>query len=149
MIDLYTANTPNGQKASIMLEEVGLPYQLFPIDIGKGDQHTESFQAINPNGKIPAIVDRDAPEKISYAINRYLDESIRSLTVLNQHLTDREFIASDYSIADIINYTWASGGLNFIRSTNAEKVENLTAIDRREKLVDDRPAIQKGLDILK
>jgi GSH-dependent disulfide-bond oxidoreductase len=209
MIELYTANTPNGQKPTIMLEEIGLPYQIFPIDIAKGEQHTASFQAINPNGKIPAIVDRDieggqgqrvfesgailiylaektgkllpaqgrdrsevlawtfwqvgglgpmigqwghfsraAPEKIPYAINRYLDESVRLLNVLNQHLTDREFIADDYSIADIMNYTWASSGLNFIRSTNADKVENLTALDRWVKLVGDRPAVQKGLAAL-
>jgi GSH-dependent disulfide-bond oxidoreductase len=208
MIDLYTANTPNGQKASIMLEEIGLPYQLFPIDIAKGEQHTASFLAINPNGKIPAIVDRDieggqrvfesgailiylaektgkllptqgrnrsealawtfwqvgglgpmigqwghfshaAPEKIPYAIDRYLDESVRLLNVLNQHLTDREFITDDYSIADIMNYTWAVGGLNFIRSANADKVEHLTALDRWVKLVGDRPAVKKGLEVLK
>jgi GSH-dependent disulfide-bond oxidoreductase len=207
-IELYTANTPNGQKPTIMLEEIGLPYQLFPIDIAKGEQHTASFQAINPNGKIPAIVDRDiesgqrvfesgailiylaektgkllptqgrdrsealawtfwqvgglgpmigqwghfshaAPEKIPYAINRYLDESVRLLNVLNQHLTDREFITDDYSIADIMNYTWASGGLNFMRSANADKVEHLTALDRWVKLVGDRPAVKKGLEVLK
>jgi GSH-dependent disulfide-bond oxidoreductase len=208
MIELYTANTPNGQKPTIMLEEIGLPYQLFPIDIAKGEQHTAAFRAINPNGKIPAIIDRDieggqrvfesgailiylvektgkllpaqgrdrsealawtfwqvgglgpmigqwghfshaAPEKIPYAINRYLDESVRLLNVLNQHLTDREFITDDYSIADIMNYTWAVGGLNFIRSANADRVENLTALDRWVKLVGDRPAVQKGLAVLK
>jgi GSH-dependent disulfide-bond oxidoreductase len=56
MIDLYTANTPNGQKASIMLEEIGLPYQLFPVNIAKGEQHTEALLAINPNGKIPLSI---------------------------------------------------------------------------------------------
>jgi GSH-dependent disulfide-bond oxidoreductase len=208
MIELYTANTPNGQKPAIMLEEIGLPYQIFPIDIAKGEQHTASFQAINPNGKIPAIVDRDieggqrvfesgailiylaektgkllptqgrdrsealawtfwqvgglgpmigqwghfshaAPEKIPYAIDRYLDESVRLLNVLNQHLTDREFITDEYSIADIMNYTWVSGGLNFMRSANADKVEHLTALDRWVKLVSDRTAVQKGLAVLK
>jgi GSH-dependent disulfide-bond oxidoreductase len=173
MIDLYTWNTPNGQKVSIMLEEIGLPYQIFPINIAQGEQHSESFLAINPNGKIPAIIDRSveggqrvfesgailiylaekvgkllpvnggdraealawtfwqvgglgpmigqwghfsrsAPEKIPYAINRYLDESVRLLNVLNSHLNNRTFIADDYSIADIMNYTWASSGLNFI-----------------------------------
>jgi GSH-dependent disulfide-bond oxidoreductase len=207
-IELYTANTPNGQKPAIMLEEIGLPYQIFPIDIAKGEQHTASFQAINPNGKIPAIVDRDiegdqrvfesgailiylaektgkllptqgrnrsealawtfwqvgglgpmigqwghfshaAPEKIPYAINRYLDESVRLLNVLNQHLTDREFITDDYSIADIMNYTWASGGLSFMRSANADKVEHLTALDRWVNAIGDRPAVQKGLAVLK
>ena len=60
MIDLYTFGTPNGRKASIMLEEVGLAYELHVVDILKGAQHEPAFRAINPNGKIPAIVDRDA-----------------------------------------------------------------------------------------
>lgn len=62
MIDLYTWGTPNGRKVSIMLEEVGLPYAVHPIDILKGDQFTPDFVAINPNSKIPAIVDQDGPE---------------------------------------------------------------------------------------
>ncbi|MGE5517431.1 MAG: glutathione S-transferase N-terminal domain-containing protein [Bacteroidota bacterium] len=61
MIDLYTWGTPNGRKVSIMLEEVGLPYTVHPIDIMKGDQFTPEFVAINPNSKIPAIVDQDGP----------------------------------------------------------------------------------------
>jgi GSH-dependent disulfide-bond oxidoreductase len=207
-IELYTANTPNGQKPSIMLEEIGLPYQIFPIDISQGEQHTDTFLAINPNGRIPAIVDRSveggqrvfesgailiylaeksgkllptdtknrsevlawtfwqvgglgpmmgqwghfsrsAPEKIPYAINRYLDETIRLLNVLNTHLIDRTFIADNYSIADIMNYTWASGGLNFMQSAHPDKVENLTALDRWVKTIGDRPAVQKGLEVLK
>lgn len=60
MIDLYTFGTPNGKKASIMLEEVGLPYEVHVIHIGKGEQNDPAFRKINPNGKIPAIVDRDA-----------------------------------------------------------------------------------------
>jgi GSH-dependent disulfide-bond oxidoreductase len=182
MINLYTANTPNGQKSSIMLEEIGLPYQIFPVNISQGEQHADTFLAINPNGKIPAIVDRSvdgsqrvfesgailiylaekvrkllptdgknrsavlawtfwqvgglgpmigqwghfarsAPEKLPYAINRYLDESVRLLNVLNSHLIDRTFIADDYSIADIMNYTWASSGLNFIRSAHPDSPE--------------------------
>lgn len=62
MIDLYTWSTPNGRKISIMLEEVGLPYRVHAIDITQGEQHTPEFVAINPNGKIPAIVDPDGPE---------------------------------------------------------------------------------------
>ena len=58
-IDLYTWNTPNGRKVSIMLEEVGLPYRVFPIDITKGDQLQPNFLQISPNNKIPAIVDHD------------------------------------------------------------------------------------------
>jgi GST-like protein len=59
MIDLYTFTTPNGRKASIMLEEVELPYNVHKIDITKGDQFKPEFVAINPNSKIPAIVDQD------------------------------------------------------------------------------------------
>jgi GST-like protein len=62
MIDLYTWGTSNGRKASIMLEECGLPYRVHPINIGAGDQFTPEFVAINPNSKIPAIVDTDGPE---------------------------------------------------------------------------------------
>jgi len=62
MIDLYTWGTSNGRKASIMLEECGLPYRVHPINIGKDDQFTPEFVAINPNSKIPAIVDPEGPE---------------------------------------------------------------------------------------
>lgn len=61
MIDLYTWTTPNGRKASIMLEEVGLPYQVHPVNLGKDEQFSPNFLAISPNNKIPAIVDNDAP----------------------------------------------------------------------------------------
>ncbi len=59
MIDLYTWTTPNGRKVSILLEELGVPYEVHPIHIGEGDQHGPDFLAISPNNKIPAIVDRD------------------------------------------------------------------------------------------
>ncbi len=61
MIDLYTWSTPNGRKVSIMLEELGLPYNVHAINIGKNDQFKPEFVAINPNSKIPAIVDPDGP----------------------------------------------------------------------------------------
>jgi GSH-dependent disulfide-bond oxidoreductase len=61
MIDLYTWSTPNGRKVSIMLEECGLPYRTHKVDIGKGDQFREEFVSINPNSKIPAILDYDGP----------------------------------------------------------------------------------------
>jgi GST-like protein len=60
MIDLYTWTTPNGRKASIMLEEIGLPYTVKAVNIGKDEQFSPHFLAISPNNKIPAIVDRDA-----------------------------------------------------------------------------------------
>ncbi|MBL8703798.1 MAG: glutathione S-transferase N-terminal domain-containing protein [Rhodospirillales bacterium] len=68
MIDLYTWGTPNGRKVSIMLEEVGLPYSVFPIDISKGDQFTSDFIRINPNSKIPAIVDHEGPGGKPFAV---------------------------------------------------------------------------------
>ena len=68
MIDLFTWGTPNGRKVSIMLEEVGLPYSVFPIDISKGDQFTSDFIRINPNSKIPAIVDHEGPGGKPFAV---------------------------------------------------------------------------------
>ncbi|HJQ64288.1 MAG TPA: glutathione S-transferase N-terminal domain-containing protein [Burkholderiales bacterium] len=62
MIDLYTWTTPNGRKISIMLEELGLPYRVHAIDIGKGDQFKPEYVALNPNSKIPTIVDPEAPD---------------------------------------------------------------------------------------
>ena len=74
MIDLYTFTTPNGRKASVMLEEVELPYNVHIIDISKNDQFTPEYVAINPNSKIPAIIDRDTDTTIfeSGAILMYL-----------------------------------------------------------------------------
>src|SRR5437588_11603847 len=62
MIELYTCSTPNGRKVSIMLEECGLPYRVHRIDIGKGDQFNPDYVAINPNSKIPSIVDPEGPD---------------------------------------------------------------------------------------
>jgi len=61
MIQLYTWGTPNGKKASIMLEEIGMPYEVHPINIGQGDQFKSEYLAINPNNKIPSIIDPDGP----------------------------------------------------------------------------------------
>ena len=60
-LQLYSLPTPNGVKVSIMLEEIGLPYEAHRIDFGAGDQRTSEFQSLNPNGKIPAILDPDGP----------------------------------------------------------------------------------------
>jgi GSH-dependent disulfide-bond oxidoreductase len=62
MIELYTWSTPNGRKVSIMLEECALPYRVHKIDIGKGDQFAPDYVAINPNSKIPSIVDPEGPD---------------------------------------------------------------------------------------
>lgn len=76
MIDLYTWTTPNGRKVSIMLEEIGLPYQVISIDITRGQQHEADFLKISPNAKIPAIIDHDAGISLmeSGAILIYLAE---------------------------------------------------------------------------
>jgi GSH-dependent disulfide-bond oxidoreductase len=81
VIDLYTWSTPNGRKVSIMLEEVGLPYEVHPIHIGQGEQHQPEFLAISPNNKIPAIVDRDNGYKMfeSGAILIYLADKTGQL----------------------------------------------------------------------
>jgi GST-like protein len=68
MIDLYTWSTPNGRKVSILLEELGLPYRVHPINIGKDDQFKPEFIKINPNSKIPAIVDPDGPDGKPYSM---------------------------------------------------------------------------------
>lgn len=76
MYDLYTWATPNGRKISIMLEELGLPYTVHPVDLGQGEQLTPEFRRISPNGKIPAIVDRSENRSLmeSGAILLYLAE---------------------------------------------------------------------------
>jgi GST-like protein len=68
MIELHSWPTPNGQKVSIMLEECGLPYEVFPVDIQRGEQFRPEFLEISPNNKIPAIVDRDGPNGRPYAV---------------------------------------------------------------------------------
>lgn len=81
MIDLYTWATPNGRKISIALEELGLPYEVHPVNIGKGEQFSEAFTAINPNQKIPAIIDRESGIRLmeSGAILMYLAEKTGKL----------------------------------------------------------------------
>jgi len=75
MIDLYTAPTPNGWKITIMLEECGLPYEVHPVDLSRGEQHEESFLRLSPNGRIPAIRDGDLSLFESGAILQYLAEA--------------------------------------------------------------------------
>ena len=200
MIDLYTAATPNGWKASITLEELGFPYTLHAIDLSAGEQRQPWFTAINPNARIPAIVDRgngdfavfesgaimlylaekegrlipsDAkgrsrvvqwlmfqmgglgpmmgqanvfaryfPEKIQPAIDRYLRESRRLLEVLDRHLADREWLAGDYSIADIANFAWAR-----IHEWPGVDVEGLDNLKRWMNAIAARPAVQRGLAV--
>jgi len=200
MIDLYTAATPNGWKASITLEELELPYTLHAIDLSSGDQKKKPFTDINPNGRIPAIVDRDNsdfavfesgaimlylaektgklipadekgrsrvvqwlmfqmggvgpmmgqanvfaryfPEKIPAAIDRYIRESRRLFEVLDGHLADREWLAGDYSIADIANYSWVH-----IYDWPGVSVDGLGNLQRWMDAIAARPAVQRGVAV--
>ena len=198
MIDLYTAPTPNGYKASITLEELEIPYELKVIDLGSGAQKEPWFLAINPNGRIPAIVDRSNedfavfesgaimlylaeragrlipsdekgrsrvvqwlmfqmgglgpmmgqanvftryfPEQIPAAIERYRRESRRLLEVLDRQLGEHEWLAGDYSIADIANFAWAR-----IHEWPGVSIEGLGNLQRWMSAIAARPAVQRGL----
>ncbi|RME43816.1 MAG: glutathione S-transferase [Deltaproteobacteria bacterium] len=200
MIDLYTARTPNGFKASIMLEEVGLPYRVHPIDLARGEQKEEWFLEINPNGRIPAIVDRAfedfpvfesgailiylaeksgkllssdrrkrsvtlqwlmfqmggigpmqgqanvflryAPERIPYAIERYQRETRRLYTVLDTRLSDHEFLAGDYSIADIATWPWVRAA-----PWAGVEYEDLPHLRRWFEQIAERPAVVRGCNV--
>lgn len=200
MIDLYTAATPNGWKASVTLEELGLPYKVIALDLMKGEQKTPDFLAINPNGRIPAIVDHDAddfaifesgaimlylaektgqlcptdargrsrviqwlmfqmggvgpmmgqanvffrymPEKIQVAIDRYQNESKRLLAVLDGQLKDHEYLAGDYSIADIANWCWAR-----THEWSGVDISDLPHLQRWLKQLRARPAVDRGVKV--
>jgi GST-like protein len=200
MIDLYTFPTPNGRKPAIFLEEVGLAYTLHKVDITKGEQFTPEFIAINPNSKIPAIVDQEtgitvfesgailiylaektgqylpvdrarrsqviawlmfqmgsvgpmfgqlshfrrfAPEKIPYAIDRYEKETLRLFGVMDCQLRDHEFLAGEYSIADMAVYPWVAAH-EFLQLS----LENHPQLKRWFDTLKQRPAVQKGMMIL-
>ena len=196
-IDLYTWTTPNGWKASATLEELGLPYAVKPIDITTGIQKGPEFVAINPNGRIPAIVDHDAggfpifesgaimiylaekagkllptdvkgrseviqwlmfqmgglgpmqgqanvfyryfPEKIPAAIERYQNETRRLYGVLDQRLSDNEFLAGDYSIADIANWSWVR-----IHNWTGIQIDEFENLQRWLSQLEARPALIRG-----
>ena len=202
MIDLYTAATPNGYKASVALEELALPYEVHYLQLGKLDQKQDWFLKINPNGRIPAIVDRDEddfavfesgailvylaektgklmpkdvkgrsqvmqwlmfqmggigpmmgqanvffrywPEKYQAAIDRYQNESRRLFEVLNGRLKDHEYLAGDYSIADIANWCWAR-----TYEWSGVSVDGLDHLQRWLKAIGDRPAAQRGIQVPK
>jgi GST-like protein len=203
MIDLYTFSTPNGRKISIMLEETNLPYQTHVVDIRKNEQFTPEFLRINPNNKIPAIVDHQgpdnksitlfesgailiylaektgqflaadkrqraltlqwlmfqisgigpmlgqahhflhyAPESVPYAIERYTKEANRLYSVLNNHLMTNEFLANDYSIADIAAYPWIS----YHKNQNID-IDTFPHVKQWLAKITARPAVQKGMQI--
>ena len=200
MIDLYTASTPNGWKVSITLEELNIPYNIIPIDLTKGEQKKSSFLKINPNGRIPAIVDRGEndltifesgaimiylaekegkllpedpdkkakvlqwlmfqmggigpmmgqanvfyryfPEKIQSVIDRYQNESKRLFTVINDYLGDNEYLAGDFSLADIANWSWIR-----IHKWSGVEIDDLPNLERSMKVVGDRPSCKKGIEV--
>jgi GST-like protein len=200
MIDLYTAPTPNGWKASIMLEEVGLPYTVKALNLGALEQKQEAFLRINPNGRIPAIVDRDAddfavfesgavllylaektgrllpadprgrslaiqwlmfqmsgvgpmqgqanvftryaPERIPFAIERYQKEVRRLYEVLDRRLGEAEYLAGDYSVADVATWPWVR-----LAGWAGVSTEGLGNLERWFEGVGRRPAVDKGKDV--
>jgi GSH-dependent disulfide-bond oxidoreductase len=203
MIELYTWSTPNGRKVSIMLEELGMPYNVHAINIGKGDQFTADYVAINPNSKIPAIVDTDGPEgkpmsimesgailiylaeksgkllptsvrsrsavlqwlmfqmggvgpmfgqvhhflraakePVPYAIERYTTETRRLYGVLNERLREHEYLADDYSIADIATYPWTAR-----HEWHKTRLEDFPHVKRWFDAISARPAVQRGMKV--
>jgi GSH-dependent disulfide-bond oxidoreductase len=202
MIELYTAPTPNGHKVSIALEEMKLDYTVVPVDLRKGVQKEPEYLKLNPNGRIPTIVDkanddfvvfesgailmylaeqtgqfmpqdtkgrsrvvqwlmfqmsgvgpmmgqanvfhRYFPEKIQPAIDRYQNEVRRLFGVLDRELSDNEYLAGDYSIADIANWAWVR-----THSWSGVEIENMPALQRWVDAIYERPAAKKGIEIPK
>jgi glutathione S-transferase len=201
MIELFTAPTPNGWKASITLEELGVPYEVRAIDLGSGDQRKPEYLAINPNGRIPAIIDHDLdglrvfesgaimihlcektgspllpseskpraevmswlmfqmggvgpmmgqanvffryfPEKIQPAIDRYQNESRRLFEVLDAQLQKTEWLAGDYSIADVANWSWVR-----IHGWSGVPIDGLDALSAWMDAMQQRPAVQRGIAV--
>lgn len=200
MIELLTAGTPNGHKVSIALEELKLEYEVRSIALDQREQRQDWFLALNPNGRIPVIIDGDhdafvvfesgailiylaeltgqllpgdargrsvvmqwlmfqmgglgpmmgqsnvftryAKEKIEYAINRYQAETRRLLEVLNLRLADHEYLAGDYSIADIANFSWARG-----HRWSGVEIDGLEHLQRWLNTIGERSAVLRGLQV--
>lgn len=130
MIDLYTFTTPNGRKASIMLEELGLEYNVHKIDITKNDQFTPEFVAINPNSKIPAIVDTDTGMTVfeSGAILMYLAEKTGKLLPTEQK---ERYQVIEWLMLQMGSVGPMFGQLNHFKKFAPEKIDY--AISRYEK----------------
>ncbi|MEP0858836.1 glutathione S-transferase N-terminal domain-containing protein [Trichocoleus sp. ST-U3] len=130
MIDLYTFTTPNGRKASVMLEEVELPYNVHKIDITKGEQFTPEFVAINPNSKIPAIVDQDTGMTVfeSGAILIYLGEKTGKFLPKEQKA---RFQVLEWLMLQMGSVGPMFGQLNHFKKFAPEKIPY--AIERYEK----------------
>jgi glutathione S-transferase len=200
MIELYTAATPNGHKASCVLETLGLEYTVKDIKLMEGQQKTPEYLAINPNGRIPAIIDRDNddfvvfesgaimmylaektgkllpadakarskvvqwlmfqmggvgpmmgqanvfhryfPEKIQPAIDRYQNECRRLFEVLDAHLANNEWLADDYSIADIANWCWVR-----THRWSGVEVEGLDNLKRWMDVMKEMPGMNEGIAV--
>ena len=200
MIDLYTAPTPNGHKASCTLEALEIPYETHFVNISEGEQKQPDFLAINPNGRIPAIVDRAAdnfavfesgaimiylaekagrllptdargrsrvmqwlmfqmggigpmmgqanvfyryfPEKIQPAIDRYQNETRRLFEVLDSHLAGNEWLAGEYSIADIANWCWVR-----TYKWSGAKIDGLSNLQRWLEATQLQPGMAKGIEV--
>ena len=200
MIDLFTSPTPNGWKASIMLEEIEVPYTVHPIKLQEGQQKEDWYLRINPNGRIPAIIDRDegdfavfesgailiylaekfgkllpadtkgrseviqwlmfqmggigpmqgqanvffryAPEKIPYAIERYQTETARLYRILDARLADREYLCTDYSIADIATWPWVR-----IHAWAGVETDGMPHLNRWLETMAARPACVRGVAV--
>ncbi len=200
MIDLYTAATPNGWKASVTLEELALPYCVKPIDLGAKQQKQAWYLKINPNGRIPAIIDHDEgdltvfesgaimiylaektgrllatdvrrrslalqwlmfqmsgvgpmmgqanvffrywPEKIQPVIERYQNEGRRLFEALDRRLGEAEYLADDFSIADIANWAWVR-----THAWSGVSTEGLSHLQRWLEIVEARPASQRGVKV--
>jgi len=200
MIDFYTAPTPNGHKVSCTLEAMELKYETHVVNLMENEQKKPEFLAISPNGRIPAIVDRDAdnlpifesgaimiylaektgklmptdlnerakvlewlmfqmggigpmmgqanvffryfPEKIQPAIDRYQNEGRRLFEVLNTHLAKQDWLAKDYSIADIANWCWVR-----TYKWSGISIEGLNHLERWMKAMYDQPGMSSGLEV--
>jgi GST-like protein len=203
MIDLYTWTTPNGRKVSIALEELALAYRVHPVDIGKGEQFRPEFVALNPNSKIPALVDSDgpggaplslfesgailiylaektgkllaaeprarietlvwlmfqmggvgpmfgqahhflraAPEPVPYAIERYGKETRRLYGVLDRRLGEKEYLAGEYSIADIATFPWVAR-----HEWHKVDLDEFPKVARWFAAIAARPAVARGMRV--
>jgi GST-like protein len=165
MIDLYYWTTPNGHKLTLFLEEAGLPYRIVPINIGKGEQFAAEFLCIAPDlrernetiqwlfwqmGGLGPMAGQNhhftqyAPQPIPYAIERYVKETGRLYAVLNKQLADREFIAGDYSIADMACYPWIVP-----HEKQGQKLDDFPHLQRWFSAIRERPATQRAYALAK
>jgi len=141
-IAFYTANTPNGQKISIFLEEAGIAYDAHHFDLGKGQQHSEAFMKISPNGKIPAIVDteRDISVFESAAILRYLSNRFSFLkpkTALDELAVEQWLFFQIGSLGPMLGQLWwflhgsKTGNEEAIARYRKEALRLYGVVDRR------------------